>query len=89
MVKKGRRDPYPKVVECSMDWRRMEGEEGGDTAGEEEERVYGSPGNLRYFSAFDVSLKYYAFPYKVKKILWDLPHSPPSPASRFTTTTGT
>ncbi len=40
---------YPKVVFCDF------------TAHDEEtgfQRVYGSPGNLRYFAAFDVTLKY-------------------------------
>ena len=39
---------YPKVVYCDMSARH-------DEPGFQ--RTYGSPGNLRYFSAFDVSLK--------------------------------
>lgn len=46
---RSRKSRYPKVVFCDMS--KEEGETGY-------ERIFGSPGNLRYFAAFDVSLKY-------------------------------
>ncbi len=63
MVKSDPADRYPKVVYCDMEaWRDDDdggrgGDGGGGAGGGGGERVYGSPGNLRYFSAFDVSLK--------------------------------
>lgn len=45
---RSRQDRYPKVVFCDM---TIETNQTGF------ERVFGSPGNLRYFAAFDVSLK--------------------------------
>eukprot|EP00094_Tigriopus_californicus_P009679 TCALIF_09331-PA protein Name:"Protein of unknown function" AED:0.00 eAED:0.00 QI:258/1/1/1/0.5/0.4/5/85/227 len=44
---RSRKDRYPKVVFCDMTI---------DTNQTGFERVFGSPGNLRYFEAFDVSL---------------------------------
>ena len=48
MVKKPR-DKFPRVVYC--DFSKLPGESGF-------QRTYGSPGTLRHFSAFDVSLDY-------------------------------
>ena len=46
---KAQRERYPKIVFCDLSKNELDNGF---------ERIYGSPGNQRYFAAFDVSLKY-------------------------------